>query len=108
MSVKVSSEMLSGAQAAEGALARKETKELADSIPEGHILHDEIERQAAMMGGDIEGLPPNHPLYRAMLAAKERFETEKDKEETFEAEQEVAQEKATIKKAKKLYEKKSH
>jgi hypothetical protein len=105
--MKVNSKMLSGAAAAEDALARKETRDLADSIPEGHILHDEIERQKALMGGDIEGLPPGHPLYRAMVAAKERYETELEEEETALADKEVASERASIKKAKKLDEKKA-
>lgn len=104
--VKVSSEMLSGARAAEDALARKETRELVDSIPEGHILHDEIERQKMMTGGDLEGLPPSHPLYRAMAAAKERFEAEAEEEDT-PSPREEAQEKAKIKKAKRIDEKKA-
>ncbi len=104
---EVNSSMLSGAKAAEDALARKEVRDLADSIPEGHVLRDEIDRQTAEMGGDLSGLPPSHPLYRAMVAAKERFETEKAEEEAREEETQKAQERLKVKKAKKLDEKRA-
>jgi len=93
----VSSEMLSGAQAAESTLARGEYVELEDSLPEGHPLREQVEKAKADLGGDLGGLPDGHPLILQLRAAKERYDAD-IAEET-----EDAQEKAKeVKKAKKL------
>lgn len=71
--IGVSGGMLSAAKDAEASLARQEAQELERGIPEGHPLRDEAEKQKALLG-DLSGLPPGHPLLRAMQAARERYE----------------------------------
>jgi len=93
----VSAKILSGARAAENSLAREEMRELEESLPEGHPLHDEIEKKKAEMGGDLSGLPPGHPLYRMLRDAKARYD-EDIAEETEEAQAKARE----VKKAKKV------
>jgi len=68
---KVSGMMLSGAKALEEQLARRESRELEESLPEGHPLRQESERRRAE---DLEDLPPGHPMRRAMEEARLRYE----------------------------------
>ena len=71
--IGISGVMLSAAQNAESSLARQEARDLEQGLPEGHPLRDEAERQKALVG-DLGGLPPGHPLIRAMQAAKDRYD----------------------------------
>lgn len=66
--------ILDRVKAAEDSLARQETKSLEAVLPEGHPLRDEVEKQKALLGGDLSGLPPGHPLLRALQAAKEAYD----------------------------------
>ena len=77
---KVNISMLSGAKAAEERLAREEARELEASIPEGHLLHDNVERFKGIAGGDLSQLPAGHPLLLSMEAAKKRYAEVKSKE----------------------------
>lgn len=58
----------------EHSLAKEEAKGLEDALPDGHPLKAEVEKQKAIMGGDLSGLPAGHPLMRALLTAKETYE----------------------------------
>jgi len=78
--VKVDVNMLTGAKDAERSLAKEETRKLEDSIPEGHILKDEIDKQKALLG-DLGDLPPGHPLIKMLMDAKARYETKDEREE---------------------------
>jgi hypothetical protein len=69
----ISGGMLSAAKDAEASLARREAEDLGNSLPEGHPLQEEVEKQKALVG-DLSGLPPGHPLLRALQAAKERYD----------------------------------
>lgn len=76
---KVDVSMLAGAKEAEKSLEKEETRRLADSLPEGHALKGEIEKQKALLG-DLEELPPGHPLIRMLVEAKDRYETKDERE----------------------------
>jgi len=80
--MKISGNMITGVKAAEEALAREEAKGLEDALPEGHPLKEEVEKQKAMMGGDLSGLPPGHPLIRALQHAKRSYDAKKAVEDT--------------------------
>jgi len=90
--------MLNKVKAAEDSLARQEAKKLEVALPEGHPLKEEVEKQKAILGGDLSGLPPGHPLLRALEAAKETYE--KSKTETIV--QETESPNVELRKAKKL------
>ena len=77
---KVDVSMLSGIKDAERSLEKEEVRRLEDAIPDGHILKDEVNRQKALMG-DIADLPPGHPLIRMLMEAKERYDTQDEREE---------------------------
>lgn len=62
--------LLSAARNAEESLARHEAKELEDSLPQGHPLKGELDKQKALVGD----LPPGHPLLLQIQAAKERYD----------------------------------
>lgn len=99
----VSGSLLSAVKNAEASLARQESRDLEHGLPEGHPLHEEVEKQKAALG-DLSGLPPGHPLLISMQAAKERFDhqqSQKDKEQKKTAEVRKAQDVAAdrIKKA---------
>lgn len=70
----------------EHSLAKQEAKGLEDALPDGHPLKAEVEKQKAIMGGDLSGLPAGHPLMRALNTAKETYEIrqaeEKKKQES--------------------------
>ena len=61
----ISGGMLSAAKDAEASLARRDAEDLGNSLPEGHPLREEVERQKAMIG-DLSGLPAGHPLLQAL------------------------------------------
>jgi len=65
--------MLKSLKEAEAVLARTEAERLSD-LPDGHPLKAEVDRQKAVLDGDLSGLPEGHPLRRALLEAKERHE----------------------------------
>ena len=71
--IGISGMMLSSVKEAEASLARQESQDLEKGIPDGHPLRDEVEKQKALLG-DLSGLPPGHPLLRAMQLAKESYE----------------------------------
>lgn len=87
---KVDVKMLSSVKQAEKSLAQEETKRLEDSVPDGHILKDEVEKQKALLG-DLADLPAGHPLLKMLVEAKERFETAGQREEEQEKTKEVRQ-----------------
>ena len=66
--------LLDRVKAAEDSLAKQEAKKLETALPEGHPLRAEVERQKAILGGDLSGLPPGHPLLRALQMARETYE----------------------------------
>jgi hypothetical protein len=66
--------LLDRVKAAEDSLAKEEAKKLEAALPEGHPLRAEVERQKAILGGDLSGLPPGHPLLRTLQAAREAYE----------------------------------
>jgi hypothetical protein len=94
--VKISGRMLSAVKDAEIALAREEAKGLEDTLPEGHPLKEEVDKQKSLLGGDLSGLPPGHPLLVALESARKNIEAQK----AFDAEREKAR--TEIKKAKKI------
>jgi hypothetical protein len=61
-------------KAMEQSLASQDAKKLEDAVPDGHPLKAEIEKQKAIIGGDLSGLPSGHPLIRALQTAKESYE----------------------------------
>lgn len=75
--MKISGKMLDQAKTAEGFLAKEEARRIEDSLPKDHPLMPEIERTKAALGGDLGGLPPGHPLLRAMEAAKRNFDAKR-------------------------------
>ena len=64
----------------EHSLAKEEAKGLEDALPNGHPLKAEVEKQKAIMGGDLSGLPAGHPLMRALNTAKETYEIRQTEE----------------------------
>jgi len=78
--MKISGQMLTNAKKAEEVLAREAAKRLEDALPPDHPLRVEVEKQKSLMGGDLSGLPPGHPLLRALEVAKNRYEEKKDVE----------------------------
>ena len=99
--MKPNAKMISGAMAAESALAREETKELEaaiDGLPDDHPLKTEAAAQRQIMG-DLAGLPPGHPLLIAMEDARLRYKAEQG---IVEEGDEQEPEPAMIRKAKKL------
>lgn len=72
--MKISGTMLTNVKKAEEVLAREAVKRLEATLPPEHPLRAEVERQKAMMGGDLTGLPPGHPLLRALETAKKGYE----------------------------------
>ena len=95
---KITGNMLNRVKAFEESLVREEARSLENVLPEGHPLKEEIEKQKALLGGDLSGLPPGHPLLVRLQAAKEAYERGKVQEES-----QGMQDKAVeLKKAKKL------
>lgn len=80
LKVKISGTMIANARKAEEVLARQQVKNLDEFLPEGHPLKEEAARQKSMLGGDLNGLPPGHPLLRALEAAKRNYEAKKAEE----------------------------
>lgn len=62
-------------KAMEQSLASQDAKKLESAVPDGHPLKAEIEKQKAITGGDLSGLPPGHPLIRALQTAQESYES---------------------------------
>ena len=107
--MKTSAKTITGAMAAEAALAKKEAEEFEeaiDSLPEDHPLKLEAAKQKQIMGGDLAGLPPGHPLLQAMEAARARYEAEEGQAEE-EAAAAAEREEIKIRHAKKLDAKKA-
>lgn len=91
----ISGDMIAAAQKAEGILAKQEFEALEASLPEGHPLQEEVNKQKAVLG-DLSGLPAGHPLIVAMKAAKERYDQQQ-------AQKSVEQNKtAEVRKARKI------
>jgi hypothetical protein len=104
--MKPSAKMISGAMAAEAALAKEDAKELEkaiDELPEGHPLKMAAAAQKEALGGDLAGLPPHHPLLLAMEEARLRYEI--SQEEVDDGLEE--QEQISVRRARKLDEKKA-
>ena len=74
MKIKISGKMLSQAKSMESVLAKEEARKLEDAIPEDHPLMAEVNKAKAALGGDLSGLPPGHPLLRALESAKKNRE----------------------------------
>jgi hypothetical protein len=100
---EISAQSLTGAMAAEEHLANEERQEFLHDMPDGP-MKDEFERQKGLLGGDLAGLPPGHPLLQAMEEARLRYEAEQEMELQPESEPE---ENVQIKQAKRLDEKKA-
>jgi len=96
--LKLNADMLGKLKQVEQTLASDEAKKLEEAVPEGHPLKAEIEKQKAIVGGDLSGLPDGHPLIRALRTAKETYEVRKTEENTGA----VPQEQPPLRKAKKL------
>ena len=75
--IKIDGRMLSAAKDAEVALAREAVKGLEDVLPDGHPLQEEVNKQKSLLGGDLSGLPPGHPLLVALESAKKNIEAQK-------------------------------
>lgn len=86
---------------AEGNLARENARKIEqdiESLPDGDPVRKEANRQKAMLGGDLSGLPPGHPLLVMLEEARLRYEAAQEQKSD---EGEKAAEE-TIRKAKKL------
>ena len=67
---------ISGAMAAESALARQEAEALENefnNLPDGE-LKSAILKEKGKLKGDLAGLPANHPLIKALEESKLRHE----------------------------------
>ena len=95
--MKISGEMIANAKKAESELARDEAKRIGASLPEGHPLKAELERQRSILGGDLSGLPPGHPLLTAIEEAKKRYDDNVEKTSV-----KPTESKSEIRKAKKI------
>jgi hypothetical protein len=105
--MKLDAGMLGQLKDVEQKLAAKEAKALEDAVPDGHPLKGEIEKQKALLGGDLSGLPAGHPLLRALQTAKDTYEARKVEEEKVEAKAQKEapdEEAAKLRKAKRLEE----
>ena len=101
---KITGNMLNRVKAFDESIARQEARALEDVLPDGHPLKEEVEKQKALLGGDLSGLPPGHPLLVRLQVAKEAYERGKVQEDSQQM-QDKAQEKAVeLRKAKKLNE----
>ena len=95
---KITGNMLNRIKAFDESIARQEARSLEDVLPDGHPLKEEVEKQKALLGGDLQGLPPGHPLLVRLQAAKENYDRNKVQEES-----QGMQDKAVeLKKAKKI------
>lgn len=79
--MKIDMDILSNAKAAESTLRREERQALGDGLPAGHPLHEKLQEAKAEAGGDLEGLPENHPLILEMKAAEARYKQGEEAEE---------------------------
>jgi len=107
--MKPDADMISGAMAAEAALAKEETDDLEHaigSLPEGHPLRAEVENQKRILG-DLAGLPPGHPLLVAMEEARLRYEAAESETEDGADEAAAERERVKVRRAKKLDAKKA-
>lgn len=102
MKDKISAKSLSGAMAAEEKLAGEEREAFLDEMPDGP-MKEEVKRQKELLGGDLAGLPPGHPLLVAMEEARLRYESEEQLAMEAEATEE---ESPQVKHAKRLNDKK--
>jgi hypothetical protein len=62
----------------EGTLARAKARQLEedlDGLPDDDPAKVEARRQKMMLGGDLAGLPPGHPLLKILEEAKLRYES---------------------------------
>jgi hypothetical protein len=71
---KITGNMLNRVKAFDESIARQEARALEDVLPDGHPLKAEVEKQKALLGGDLSGLPPGHPLLVRLQMAKEAYE----------------------------------
>jgi len=99
----VKGNLLGRVRAAEESLAREAAKKLETALPDGHPLKAEVEKQKALLGGDLTGLPPGHPLLRALEVAKVAYEAEQAANSS-EIQTQPAEADQKIKKAKKISE----
>jgi hypothetical protein len=100
---------ITGAMAAEAALARKEAEELErdiESLPDDHPLKLAALEERRRTGGDLAALPSGHPLLMEMEAAKIKHEERERLESEDDARQEE-REQIKLRKAKKLNAKKA-
>ena len=79
---KITGNMLNRIKAFDESIARQEARSLEDVLPDGHPLKEEVEKQKALLGGDLQGLPPGHPLLVRLQAAKENYDRNKVQEES--------------------------
>ena len=92
--------LLGRVKAAEETLAKEDAKALETALPEGHPLRAEVEKQKALLGGDLSGLPPGHPLFRMLEASRQVYERRAVEKES----QELKEEAVKIRRAKRIEE----
>lgn len=90
--------LLGKVKAAEESLAREDIKEMEESLPEGHPLKEEVEKQKALLGGDLKDLPIGHPVFRMLQASRQAYERSKQEEES----QKIKNEAVQVRKAKRI------
>lgn len=100
---KITGNMLNRVKAFDESIARQEARALEDVLPDGHPLKEEVEKQKALLGGDLSGLPAGHPLLVRLQAAKEAYERGKVQEES----QQMQEKAVELRKAKKIEEAKT-
>ncbi len=79
---------LSKAMEAEGDLARRNARRIEEKLaqlPDDDPVKQEARKQKMMLGGDLAGLPPGHPLIKMLEDAKARYESEQVTGETEQA-----------------------
>jgi len=64
---------ISIAKDVESSLKKREFEDLTENIPEGSPLKELMDKQRALTG-DLDGLPPGHPLLMMLQKAKETYE----------------------------------
>jgi len=94
---KIGMKLLADAKAAESTLRRQELQMMKDTLPPGHPMEGELDKAKAELGGDLDGLPDNHPLIVEIRAAEARAERAEE-----EAEEKAEEDARKVRKAQKM------
>lgn len=100
--MNLSASVIGKLKSMEQSIAREVSKKLEDSVPEGHPLKAEIEKQKSIMGGDLSGLPEGHPLVKALKVAKETYEVRQIEENKDKSGEKKPEDDSGLRKAKRL------